>query len=316
MRAWLSRITHEDEEVRVASVTTGRLWRDTLQDAYRTVRGSRRGAIGGARQRGMVSSRARTDFHNNIRLRLDKLSEATQRKRDLATRLYEHLDHLIRDVTEEMRVQENEFILGTSNSGVGDITANNGGGVATTSRSPSAYDSPLPKERQRRGDSRSVSPRRKQLQRGMPQPASAGRRRTSAVTNEDTASDGDNEIDEEDHRRVLTLSPGSSISACDAASAFSAGLMARTARFPPAPLAGGRLSVRDGPKRRKCAGNSQSHRKVTTSATPAPASAFLPEGFDMVPVDEHEPRYCICNGFAYGDMIACDDDTVGSRLSQ
>lgn len=29
-------------------------------------------------------------------------------------------------------------------------------------------------------------------------------------------------------------------------------------------------------------------------------------GFDM-PLDPHEPRYCVCHGVSHGDMIACDN---------
>lgn len=31
---------------------------------------------------------------------------------------------------------------------------------------------------------------------------------------------------------------------------------------------------------------------------------------DGVPVDPNEPRYCVCNGVSFGEMIACENNQV------
>lgn len=38
----------------------------------------------------------------------------------------------------------------------------------------------------------------------------------------------------------------------------------------------------------------------------ADTTAVQPIGFDM-PLDPNEPKYCICRGVSYGEMIACDN---------
>lgn len=37
---------------------------------------------------------------------------------------------------------------------------------------------------------------------------------------------------------------------------------------------------------------------------------------DGVPVDPNEPRYCVCNGVSFGEMIACENNQVCELLSQ
>lgn len=46
--------------------------------------------------------------------------------------------------------------------------------------------------------------------------------------------------------------------------------------------------------------------------------ASVPEAVDdaVMEADPDEPRYCICNEVAFGDMVACDNKKVGPFVSE